>query len=97
MSKGTILVVVLIYLVVINAIAFVMYGLDKKKAKLSQWRIPEATLLGLAAVGGSVGAWLAMKVWHHKTLHPQFKYGVPLMLVAQIAIAAVIGYFWMKK
>ncbi len=97
MSKETILLVVLIYLVVINAIAFVMYGLDKKKAKQSQWRIPEATLLGLAAVGGSVGAWLAMKIWHHKTLHPQFKYGVPLMLVAQIAIAAVIGYFWMKK
>ena len=74
------------YLVAINVVTFVMYGIDKWKAKHNKWRIPEATLLGLAVVGGSVGAWLGMKVWHHKTMHKKFKYGIPLILMAQIVI-----------
>ena len=95
MSKESILLIV-IYLAIINVIAFVVYGIDKRKAKQSKWRIRESTLLGLAAIGGSIGALLAMKVLRHKTLHPQFKYGVPLILVAQIAIGVAIWYFWMK-
>ncbi|MBR5036940.1 MAG: DUF1294 domain-containing protein [Prevotella sp.] len=77
----------LLYLVVINVVAFVVYGVDKYKAKHGRWRIPEATLLGLAAIGGSIGAWLGMRVWHHKTMHKKFQYGVPLILIAQIALA----------
>ena len=60
--------------------------MDKWKAKRSKWRISEATLLGLAVIGGSIGAWLGMKVWHHKTMHKKFKYGLPLILIVQIAI-----------
>ena len=59
---------------------------SKWKAKKSKWRIRETALLGLAVLGGSIGAWLGMKVWHHKTLHKKFKYGVPLILIAQIAL-----------
>ena len=63
-----------------------MYGIDKWKAKKSKWRISEAALLELAVVGGSIGAWLGMKAWHHKTLHRKFRYGVPLILVVQITL-----------
>ncbi|MBR6202600.1 MAG: DUF1294 domain-containing protein [Bacteroidaceae bacterium] len=76
----------LYYLIGINVVAFMVYGIDKVKARKSKWRISEATLLMLAIVGGSIGAWLGMKVWHHKTLHKKFKYGLPLILMAQIAL-----------
>ena len=74
------------YLVLINVITFIAYGIDKLKAKKGKWRIPEATLLLLAIVGGSIGAWCGMKVWHHKTMHKKFKYGVPLILMIQIGL-----------
>ena len=90
MNDLSLLHIVLIYLAVINGVTFFMYGVDKWKAKRSKWRIPEATLLGLAVLGGSVGAWLGMKVWHHKTLHKKFRYGVPAIIIVQIAL---IGYF----
>lgn len=77
---------ILIYLIAINVVTFFLYGMDKWKAKHSKWRISEATLLGLAVIGGSIGAWLGMKVWHHKTMHKKFKYGLPLILIVQIAI-----------
>lgn len=79
--------IVLIYLVAINLVTFVVYGIDKYKAVRSKWRIPENTLIGLAVVGGSVGAWLGMKFWHHKTLHAKFRFGIPLILIAQVALA----------
>ena len=81
---------ILYYLMGINAIAFVIYGIDKFKAKKGKWRIPESTLLLLAIIGGSIGAWFGIKVWHHKTLHKKFKYGIPLIVIAQIAIAVYI-------
>ena len=59
----------LYYLIVINIVTFLVYGIDKWKAKKGSWRISEATLLILAAIGGSIGAMLGMKVWHHKTMH----------------------------
>jgi len=62
----------------------------KWKAKRSKWRIPEATLLGLSVIGGSIGAWLGMKVWHHKTLHKKFRFGVPAIIIVQLLI---ISYF----
>ncbi len=81
----------IIYLLLaINVITFILYGIDKLKAKKGKWRIPEATLLLLAVVGGSIGAWLGMKVWHHKTLHKKFRYGVPLILIAQIALCIYV-------
>ena len=58
----------------------------RKKAKKSKWRISEATLLEMAVIGGSIGAWLGMKVWHHKTLHKKFRYGVPTIIIIQLAI-----------
>ena len=82
--------IALIYLAVINVVTFFMYGADKWKAKRSKWRIPEATLLLLAVLGGSIGAWLGMKVWHHKTLHKKFRYGVPIIIIVQLTL---IGYF----
>ena len=78
--------IVFIYLAIINVVTFFMYGIDKWKAKKSKWRIRESALLGLAILGGSVGAWLGMKVWHHKTLHKKFRYGIPLILIIQIIL-----------
>ena len=112
--------VVLIYLAVINVVTFFMYGFDKwrstsgrllptgrKKAKNSKWRTRDTALLGLAVLGGSIGAWLGMKVWHHKTQHKggnrdidnivggyQFKYGVPAIIIVQLAL---IVYFIISK
>lgn len=77
---------ILIYLVAMNVVTFFMYGIDKWKAKRSKWRISEAKLLGLAVIGGSIGAWLGMKVWHHKTMHKKFQFGIPLIIVAQVAM-----------
>lgn len=82
--------ITLAYLLAINVAAFLVYGIDKLKAKHAKWRISEATLLLLAAVGGSIGAWLGMKVWHHKTLHMKFRYGVPLIILLQIALIAYL-------
>ena len=77
--------VALAYLAFINVVTFFIYGIDKWKAKHSKWRVSEATLLFLAVIGGSIGAWMGMKVWHHKTLHKKFRYGVPTILMVQIA------------
>ena len=81
----------LYYMSGINAITFIVYGIDKLKARKGRWRIPEATLLLLAVVGGSIGAWLGIKVWHHKTLHKKFRYGVPLIVLVQMAL----GIYWL--
>ena len=86
MSNLTLLHIALIYIAAINVVTFFMYGVDKWKAKHSKWRISEATLLLMAVLGGSIGAWMGMKVWHHKTLHKKFRYEVPLILIAQIAL-----------
>ena len=120
MNDHSYLHIALIYLVAINIVTFFMYGIDKwrstsgrllptgrKKAKNSKWRIRETALLGLAVLGGSIGAWLGMKVWHHKTQHKggnrdidnivggyQFKYGVPAIIIVQLAL---IVYFIITK
>ena len=82
--------IVIIYLIVVNVVTFFVYGIDKWKSKRDKWRIPEAQLLGLAVIGGSIGAWAGMKIWHHKTMHKKFKYGVPAILILQIAAVALI-------
>ena len=81
---------ILLYIVLINILTFFIYGIDKLKAKKSKWRVSENTLIGMAIIGGSIGAWLGMKIWHHKTLHKKFKYGVPLILVAQTALCCYL-------
>jgi uncharacterized membrane protein YsdA (DUF1294 family) len=86
MNDTPISTVIVFYLVIINIFTFLLYGIDKWKAKRKRWRIPESVLLGMAAVGGSIGAWLGMHVWHHKTQHKKFRYGVPVILVAQVAL-----------
>ena len=73
-------------LICINVVTFLVYGIDKWKAKQGSWRISEATLLMLAVIGGTIGALLGMQVWRHKTMHKKFKYGLPLILLAQIAL-----------
>ena len=78
------------YLILINLIAFLAFGLDKRKAKRNAWRVKEATLIGLAIIGGSVGALLGMKVFHHKTLHKKFTIGSPFILAVQIFLGGYI-------
>ena len=78
----------IMYFVAINLVAFLAYGLDKQKAKQNRWRIPERVLLGLAAVGGSVGAFMGMRAFHHKTKKLKFSIGVPVLFVLQLAILA---------
>lgn len=84
---------ILMYLAIVNVATFFTFGIDKLKAKHAKWRIREAALLMLAVLGGSIGALLGMKVWHHKTMHKKFKYGVPAIIIVQ---AAIIGFLLMK-
>ena len=80
----------LYYFLFINIITFMMYGIDKLKAKKGKWRISEATLLMMAIVGGSIGAWAGMRIWHHKTMHKKFRYGIPTIIIMQIALVVYL-------
>ena len=80
----------LYYLIFINIITFMMYGIDKLKAKKGKWRISEATLLMMAIVGGSIGAWAGMRIWHHKTMHKKFQYGIPTIIIMQVALVVYL-------
>jgi uncharacterized membrane protein YsdA (DUF1294 family) len=81
---------ILIYLIAVNVVAFILYGADKQKARKKKWRISEKALLGIAVIGGSPGAILGMFVFHHKTKHWYFRYGLPLILVIQILVVLFI-------
>ena len=78
--------ILLVYLIIINAAAFVLMLADKIKARRGVWRIPEATLMGAAVAGGSVGALAGMYLCRHKTKHIKFTLGIPLILIAQAAV-----------
>lgn len=78
------------YIVVINIISFLIYGADKRRARLNRWRISEVTLLGLAVIGGSAGALLGMYTFHHKTRKMKFVIMVPLILVVQLILVYFI-------
>lgn len=83
-----------LWVLLISVITFFVFGIDKWKAKRGARRIRERTLFLLAAIGGSIGAWLGMKVWHHKTLHKSFRFGIPAIFFLQIALAAgLVVYF----
>ena len=78
--------IILYYLLAVNIATFFLYGIDKYKAKKGRWRISEATLLLMAVIGGSIGAWAGMRLWHHKTMHKKFKYGIPAIIIMQVAL-----------
>ena len=80
------------YLVILNVVAILISGWDKVCAMRQWWRVPELTLLLFALAGGSIGAMIAIQVFHHKTLHWKFKYGVPLILILQVA--GLMDLFW---
>ena len=80
------MIILYLYLAIINALGFLLMLIDKWKAKKNLWRIPEATLIGIAAIGGSIGAIMGMQICRHKTQHLKFMLGLPAILVAQIAI-----------
>ena len=78
------------YVVVINLIGFIVMGMDKRRAKKHAFRIPEATLFTIAIIGGSIGSIIGMRYFHHKTRHWYFVYGMPLILLLQIALIVFI-------
>ena len=82
--------VLLVWLTVINLLTFIVYGADKRQARKGKWRVPEKTLFLLPLLGGSIGALLGMRVFHHKTKHWYFVWGIPAILLAQIALAVWI-------
>ena len=82
--------IILGYLLAINIASFFLYGIDKYKAKKGRWRISEAILLLMAVIGGSIGAWAGMRLWHHKTMHKKFKYGIPVIIILQIALVVYL-------
>ena len=86
------ILIILIYLILINIITFMVFGVDKRKAKKEKWRVPEATLLLLSVIGGSIGALVGMRLFHHKTKKAKFRIGVPVILILQIILVALIAY-----
>lgn len=79
-----------LYLLIINALGLLIMLADKEKAKKHLWRIPESTLLTVAVLGGSVGCYAGMRVFHHKTRKPKFYIGIPVIFAVQVLVA---GYF----
>lgn len=81
---------IVLYLVIMNLTGFLMMGIDKRKARKRAWRIPESTLFIIALVGGSLGTTIGMHLFHHKTRHWYFLYGMPAILLLQIAIVIIL-------
>ena len=77
----------ILYFFTINALGFLLMLVDKHKARKNRWRIPEATLMGVAALGGSIGSLIGMYTARHKTKHPKFTVGIPLILIVQLTAA----------
>ena len=85
-------IAVITWLIIINLTAFAVFGIDKKRAKKGQWRIPEKTLFLSAILGGSIGAILGMYIFHHKTKHWYFQFGSPAIMIVQIA-----AVYWLSQ
>ena len=81
---------IIIYIIAINIISFIVMGVDKRKAQKRAWRILESTLFVLAIIGGSIGSILGMHLFHHKTRHWYFLYGMPAILVVQILLVLAL-------
>ena len=82
---------IIVYMIIINFISFILMGVDKSKARKRSWRIPESTLFVLALIGGSIGSIAGMHLFHHKTRHWYFLYGMPAILIIQILIVIVLA------
>ena len=81
---------ILLYLLIVNALGFLLMLVDKRKAQKNLWRIPEATLFLMAAIGGSIGSIAGMYKFRHKTRHWYFVLGMPAILIAQLALAFLL-------
>ena len=82
------------YLCVVNVATFLLYGLDKQKARMNRWRIPEKVLLGVAVFGGTVGAYVGMRMFHHKTTKAKFYIGLPLIFMLQVVAVIAVQYYF---
>lgn len=89
--------ITIVYLFVINVITFLIYGIDKQKAKKDKWRVPERVLFLFSFLGGSIGALSGMKVFRHKTQKWKFKIGIPFILILQIVLSFYFMYVFMNK
>ena len=83
---------IFLYLLIVNAIGFVLMLGDKRMAQKKLWRIPEATLLAIAAIGGSIGSLIGMYTFRHKTKHLKFTLGIPAILAVQVAAVFLCRY-----
>ena len=88
--------IIALYLLLVNLIAFAIYGIDKRRAKKHKFRIPEKTLLWMARIGGGIGCWLGIKVFHHKTKHTKFRIIVPLWTIIWMAAIILAYIYWHK-
>ena len=96
MKQEILLIIVMAAIAFMSIVSFILYGVDKSKAKREKWRIPEAVLLGWGFFGGAVGALCGMKVFRHKTKHWYFVYGMPAILIIQIVIICLlIGKYYL--
>ncbi len=93
-----ILKIAVVYLLAINVFGFLLMGWDKGKAKKEQWRVPERRFFLVAFLGGSLGCWLGMQKFRHKTKHPVFVIGIPAIFVLQVLIVCMVygKFFWIK-
>lgn len=82
--------IIVVYLLLINLYTFVLMGRDKKLAVKQHRRVPEKRLFTLSAIGGSIGTWLGMRTWRHKTKHNSFVFGIPAIFVLQVAVVVVL-------
>lgn len=87
-------ILLLLYLCILNFCGFLSMGLDKRKARKSQWRISEKTLFLFALLGGSLGSLLGMHIFRHKTRHWYFRYGIPAILILQILLYGIVDRHW---
>ena len=81
------------YLFLVNALAFLLMLSDKHRAKKNRWRISEITLIGISAIGGSLGALAGMYLFRHKTRHTKFTVGIPVTLAIQIVLAVLLSQY----
>ena len=82
--------ILILYLVIINALGFLLMLIDKYKARKNLWRIPEASLITFAIIGGSIGSLIGMRLFRHKTKHPKFAIGIPIILALQIFLIVIL-------
>ena len=89
-------IVFVVYILIVNVLAFILYGIDKRRSQRKMYRIPENTLLWMARLGGGVGSWLGIKKFHHKTKHKRFMIIVPLWTVLWVVaiVYLVIKYYY---